>query len=298
MAEITATLVKELRDKTGAGMVDCKKALLSTDGDFDKAIDHLRTKGLDDAAKKSSRIAAEGLVTVAKSTDNKSCAILEVNCETDFVAKNDEFVELCNDITDLILTKQPKTIDELNSLNFNKYNATVEKIISEKIAKIGENIKLRRFAMYSLSSDGVLDTYIHMGGKIGVIVEVHGATDTDKELVKDIALHICAVNPLCISADQLDPELLKHEEEIYTAKAKESGKPDNIIPKIVDGQLNKFKQESCLLSQNFVKNPDITIEKLLGDKKIARFTRFQLGDGIEKRQDNFVDEVKKQAGLE
>jgi len=297
MAEITATLVKELREKTGAGMVNCKKALVHADGDFNKAIDYLRTKGLDDAVKKSSRIAAEGLVSVAKSADNKSGVILEINCETDFVAKNDEFIDFCNDIADLILTKQPKNIDELNNLDFGKYNSTVEKIVSEKIVKIGENIKIRRFAQYSLTSDGEIETYSHMGGKIGVIVEINGATASDKELLRDIALHICAANPLCISSDQLDQDLLKHEEEIYTAKAKESGKPDNIIPRIVEGQLNKFKQESCLLSQNFVKNPDISIEKLLGDKKVVRFTRFQLGDGLEKRKDNFVDEVRKQAGL-
>lgn len=296
MAEITASLVKELREKTGAGMVNCKKALTETDGDFDKAIDYLRKKGLDDAAKKSSRIAADGLITVCKSDDNKIATILEVNSETDFVAKTDDFIGLCDDISNLILTKKPSDIDALNKLPFEKYNSTVGTVVSEKIGTIGENIILRRFSRLE-STNGIVDAYIHMGGKMGAIVEMENVTIADIPMIKDIALHICAMNPLCVSPSELDQDLLKHEEEIYTAKAKESGKPDNIISKIVEGQIKKFTEESCLLSQNFVKNPDITIKDFLGDKKVIRFTRFMLGDGIERRKDDFAEEVKKQAGL-
>ncbi len=296
MAEITASLVKELREKTGAGMVNCKKALTETNGDFDKAIDYLRKKGLDDAAKKSSRIAADGLITVCKSADSKTAVILEVNSETDFVAKTDDFITLCNDIADIILTKNPADVDALNKLPFEKYNSTVETVVSEKVGTIGENIILRRFSRLE-SANGIVEGYIHMGGKMGAIVEMENVTIADVQIIKDIALHVCAMNPLCVSPDELDQALLKHEEEIYTAKAKESGKPDNIIPKIVEGQIKKFTEESCLLSQNFVKNPDITIKAFLGDKKVVRFTRLMLGDGIERRKEDFAEEVKKQAGL-
>ncbi len=296
MAEITASLVKELREKTGAGMVNCKKALTETDGDFDKAIDYLRKKGLDDAAKKSSRIAADGLVTVCKSADSKTAVILEVNSETDFVAKTDDFISLCDDISNIILTENPSDIDALNKLPFKKYNSTVEAVVSEKIGTIGENIILRRFSRLE-SANGIVEAYIHMGGKMGAIVEMENVSIADAPMIKDIALHICAMNPLCVSPDELDQTLLKHEEEIYTAKAKESGKPDNIIPKIVEGQIKKFTEESCLLSQNFVKNPDVTIKDFLGDKKVVKFTRFMLGDGLERRKDDFAEEVKKQAGL-
>lgn len=297
MAEITATLVKELREKTGAGMMDCKKALSQTDGDLDKAVDFLRTKGLADAAKKSGRIAAEGLVAAYVSPDGKSASIAEVNCETDFVAKTTDFIELCEDICKLIAEKKPADSDALLALQFDKYNNTVDKVLAEKVAKIGENIRVRRFAQYSLKEAGVIDTYIHMGGKIGVLVEVDGAGKADADLVRDIALHICAAAPLCVTDAEIDPAVLAHEKSIYTAKAEESGKPAAIIEKIVEGQIKKFKQESCLVSQNFVKNPDTTIAQLLGNKKVARFVRFQLGDGIEKRKDDFVEEVRKQAGL-
>ncbi len=296
MAEITAALVKELREKTGGGMVNCKKALTESNGDFDKAIDYLRKKGLDDAAKKSSRIAADGLITVCKSDDSKTAVILEINSETDFVAKTDDFIELCNDLANLILTKKPVDIDSLNKLPFDKYNSTVEAVVSEKVGIIGENIILRRFSILE-STDGIVEGYIHMGGKMGAIVEMENVTIADAQIIKDIALHICAMNPLCVSPDELDQDLLKHEEEIYIAKAKESGKPDNIIPKIVEGQIKKFTEESCLLSQNFVKDPDITIKDFLGDKKVIRFTRLMLGDGIERPKEDFAEEVKKQAGL-
>ncbi len=293
MAEITASLVKELREKTGAGMMDCKKALSETGGDLEKAIDFLRTKGLADAAKKSGRVAAEGLVVTYLSDDLKNGAIVEVNCETDFVAKTDDFINFSNAICKLVADKKPADMDALLALDFE--GATVEKTIAEKVAKIGENIRVRRFAQYDASC--MLETYIHAGGKIGVLVEFDKVTNADKELVRDIALHICAANPLCVSDKDLDPQVIAHEKEIYVQKAKESGKPDNIIEKIVEGQVNKFKQESCLVSQKFVKNPDESIAKLLGDKVVVRFTRFQLGEGIEKKKEDFAEEVRKQAGL-
>lgn len=295
MAEITASLVKELREKTGAGMMDCKKALNETGGDLAKAIDYLRTKGLADAAKKSSRVAAEGLVAACVDKEAKNGAIVEVNCETDFVAKTEDFVKFANDICSLIMTKKPADMDALNALAFG--DSTVEKVIGEKVAKIGEKIQIRRFACYSLAGSGLVEAYIHMGGKIGVLVEVDGAAKADAETVRDVALHICAANPLCIDEKDMDPAIIAHEKEIYTTKAKESGKPPQIIEKIVEGQIKKFKQESCLLSQNFVKNPDQTIEQLLNDKKVTRFARFQLGEGIEKKKEDFADEVRKQAGL-
>ena len=293
MAEITASLVKELREKTGAGMMDCKKALSETGGDLEKAIDFLRTKGLADAAKKSGRVAAEGLVVTYLSDDLKNGAIVEVNCETDFVAKTDDFINFSNAICKLVADKKPADMDALLALDFE--GATVEKTIAEKVAKIGENIRIRRFAQYDASC--MLEAYIHAGGKIGVLVEFDKVTNADKELVRDIALHICAANPLCVSDKDLDPQVIAHEKEIYIQKAKESGKPDNIIEKIVEGQVNKFKQESCLVSQKFVKNPDESIAKLLGDKVVVRFTRYQLGEGIEKKKEDFAEEVRKQAGL-
>lgn len=293
MAEITASLVKELREKTGAGMMDCKKALAETGGDLEKAVDFLRTKGLADAAKKSSRVAAEGLVVTYLSNGLKNGAIVEVNCETDFVAKTDDFIKFSNDICKLIADKKPADMDALMALDYE--GVTVEKTIAEKVAKIGENIKVRRFAQYDAA--GRLEAYIHAGGKIGVLVEFDNVTDSDKEVIRDVALHICAANPLCVSDKDLDPAVIEHEKAIYIQKAKESGKPDNIIEKIVEGQVNKFKQESCLVSQKFVKNPDESIAKLLGDKKVVRFTRYQLGEGIEKKKEDFAEEVRKQAGL-
>ncbi len=295
MAEINASMVKELREKTGAGMMDCKKALSETGGDMDKAIDFLRTKGLADAAKKSSRIAAEGLVYAHVSSDAKKGVIVEVNCETDFVAKTDEFKAICEEMALAILDNNPSDVDALMAINMG--GETVEKVMAEKVAKIGENIRVRRFALYTATDGATLDSYIHMGGKIGVLVEVKGATSADSELVRDVALHICAVNPLCVSDSELDPAVVAHEKEIYTIKAKESGKPDNIIEKIVDGQVKKFKEESCLTSQKFVKDGDKTVAQMLGDREVIRFTRFQLGEGIEKKKDDFAEEVRKQAGL-
>lgn len=294
MAEITASLVKELREKTGAGMMDCKKALASSDGDLEKAIDFLRTKGLADAAKKSGRIAAEGTVTAYVSDDAKTGAIVEVNSETDFVAKNEDFINFANNICRFIADKKPADLDALLAMDFE--GTTVEKALAEKVATIGENIKIRRFSHFT-TADGYIDSYIHAGGKIGVLVELSGATNADKEVVRDIALHICASNPICVDESGLDPKVIEHEKSIYIEKAKELRKPANLIEKIVEGQINKFKEDVCLVSQKFVKNPDDTVAKVLGNKKVVRFSRLQLGEGIEKKNEDFAAEVRKQAGL-
>ncbi|MBQ3033470.1 MAG: elongation factor Ts, partial [Deferribacterales bacterium] len=269
MAEITASLVKELREKTGAGMMDCKKALAATEGDIEKAIDFLRTKGLADAAKKSGRIAAEGVVTAYVSEDAKSGAIVEVNSETDFVAKNEDFVTFANGICRFIAENKPADLETLLAMEYEGF--TVEKVLADKVAKIGENIKIRRFTHFS--GEGFIDAYIHAGGKIGVLVEVEGAAKADAEVVRDVALHICAANPLCVDESGLDQAVLEHEKGIYMEKAKESGKPANIIEKIVDGQIKKFKQENCLVSQKFVKNPDETVAQVLGGRSVKRFVR-------------------------
>lgn len=294
MADINAALVKELRNKTGAGMMDCKKALAEAGGDIDKAVDVLRTKGLADAAKKSARVAAEGLVVAQVDSGRKNGAIVEINCETDFVAKTDDFINFANDICRLVAEKKPADMHCLLDLDFG--GVTVAKTIAEKVAKIGENIKIRRFAQFD-TPDGILESYIHAGGKIGVLVEFAKTSEKDSEIIRDVALHICASNPLCVSEAEIDPEIIAHEKDIYTQKAKESGKPDNIIEKIVEGQVRKFKEESCLVSQKFVKNPDETVGKLLGERSVTRFVRYQLGEGIEKKKEDFAEEVRKQAGL-
>jgi len=286
MAEITAALVKELRERTGAGMMDCKKALAETDGDMEKAIEYLRKKGLSAAAKKAGRIAAEGIIV--DYVEGDTGVIVEVNSETDFVARNEEFVNFAKEIAKAVVKNKVNTLEELLSSDLN--GETVQEALNSKVAKIGEKIDIRRFAKFQ---GGLVSTYIHLGGKIGVIVKLDGG---DSVLAKDICLHIAASNPLYLDSTSVDPEFIKKEEEILTAKQKEAGKPDNIIPNIVKGQIAKYLKEICLMSQPFVKNPDITIEQLLAEKKakILGYTRYQVGEGIEKKQENFVEEVMKQ----
>lgn len=286
MAEITAALVKELRERTGAGMMDCKKALAETDGDMEKAIEYLRKKGLSAAAKKAGRIAAEGIIV--DYVEDDTGVIVEVNSETDFVARNEEFVNFAKEIAKAVVKNKVNTLEELLSSDLN--GETVQEALNAKVAKIGEKIDIRRFAKFQ---GGLVSTYIHLGGKIGVIVKLDGG---DSALAKDICLHIAASNPLYLDSSSVDPEFIKKEEEILTAKQKEAGKPDNIIPNIVKGQIAKYLKEICLMSQPFVKNPDITIEQLLAEKKakILGYTRYQVGEGIEKKQENFVEEVMKQ----
>ncbi|ADU66488.1 translation elongation factor Ts [Desulfurispirillum indicum] len=287
MTAITASMVKELREKTGAGMMDCKKALGETNGDLEAAVDYLRTKGLAAAAKKAGRVAAEGMV--ADYVGNGVGVIAEINSETDFVAKNEEFQQFTTDIARIIASENPADVDDLLQKPFGDGN-TVAETLTQKIAKIGENMSIRRFNRMQGQN---VATYIHMGGKIGVIVNLNGG---DGELAKDLCLHIAASNPQFLDQSSVDPEFIAREEAVFTAKAQEEGKPEKIIANIVKGQVSKRLKDVCLLNQPFVKNPDLSIEQLLKEKgaSIVAFSRFQLGEGIEKKECNFAEEVQQQ----
>ncbi|MEH7693983.1 translation elongation factor Ts [Bacillus altitudinis] len=289
--EITAQLVKELRQKTGAGMMDCKKALTETDGDIDKAIDLLREKGIAKAAKKADRIAAEGLTLIK--TDGNTGVILEVNSETDFVAKNEGFQNLLNELADHLLAAKPATIEEAHASKMEN-GSTVEEHITSAIAKIGEKITLRRFSVITKEDNAAFGSYLHMGGRIGVLAVLNGTTD--EELARDIAMHVAAVNPKYISRDQVSEEEANREREVLTQQALQEGKPENIVAKMVEGRLNKFFEEICLLDQAFVKNPDEKVKQVVGAKNatVQTYVRYEVGEGIEKRQDNFAEEVMSQ----
>jgi elongation factor Ts len=287
---ITASLVKELRDRTSAGMMECKKALVETNGDIEAAVEYLRKTGLAKADKKADRTAAEGLIVVETSADAKSAAMVEVNCETDFVAKDDNFKSFAKEVASIVLNNKPADIEALMAATM-KSGDSVQDALKGLIAKIGENMSVRRFSLLE-SKTGTLNHYLH-GSRIGVLVEVDGGSD---ELAKDLAMHIAASKPVCISAEQVSPELIDKEKEIFTAQAAESGKPADIVEKMVTGRINKFLKEITLLGQPFVKDPDTTVEKLLKNNsaKVAAFTRFEVGEGIEKKQENFADEVMAQ----
>jgi elongation factor Ts len=287
MAQITAAIVKELRERTGAGMMDCKKALVATEGDMEKAIDFLREKGLSQAAKKAGRVAAEGAVVAYVTEDGKTGAIVEVNCETDFVGKNENFQALAKSIAELIVKTNPADVDALLASEMD--GKTVKDVVTEAIAKIGENISVRRFVRYE-SAEGKVYSYIHGGGKIGVLVDMKGG---DAELGKDIAMQVAAANPQFLNRNEVPDSELEHEKDILTEQARNEGKPENIIAKMVMGRINKYYKEVCLVDQEFIRDGDMTISKLLKSKNadVARFARFQLGEGIEKKQENFADEV-------
>lgn len=287
MAQITAAIVKELRERTGAGMMDCKKALVATEGDMEKAIDFLREKGLSQAAKKAGRVAAEGAVVAYVTEDGKTGAIVEVNCETDFVGKNENFQALAKSIAELIVKTNPADVDALLASEMD--GKTVKDVVTEAIAKIGENISVRRFVRYE-SAEGKVYSYIHGGGKIGVLVDMKGG---DAELGKDIAMQVAAANPQFLNRNEVPDSELEHEKDILTEQARNEGKPENIIAKMVMGRINKYYKEVCLVDQEFIRDGDLTISKLLKSKNadVARFSRFQLGEGIEKKQENFADEV-------
>ncbi|MEE3454028.1 MAG: translation elongation factor Ts [Succiniclasticum sp.] len=287
MAQITAAIVKELRERTGAGMMDCKKALVATEGDMEKAIDFLREKGLSQAAKKAGRVAAEGAVVAYVTEDGKTGAIVEVNCETDFVGKNENFQSLAKSIAELIVKTNPADVDALLASEMD--GKTVKDVVTEAIAKIGENISVRRFVRYE-SAEGKVYSYIHGGGKIGVLVDMKGG---DAELGKDIAMQVAAANPQFLNRNEVPDSELEHEKDILTEQARNEGKPENIIAKMVMGRINKYYKEVCLVDQEFIRDGDLTISKLLKSKNadVARFARFQLGEGIEKKQENFADEV-------
>ena len=288
MAQITAGMVKDLREKTGAGMMDCKKALAETDGDMQKAIDYLREKGIAKAAKKSGRIAAEGAVTAYVSDDGKLGALVEVNCETDFTANNENFRELAKKVTEHVAKNNFADIDALNASKIDG-DKTVADLVTEATATIGEKISVRRFVKYA--TDGVITSYIHMGGKIGVLVDMSGGTD---ELGKDVAMQIAAANPSAVDRAGVDASELEHEKEILRKQALEEGKPEKIVEKMVEGRINKFYKEVCLVEQIFVKDSEKTVKNILGDVTVAKFARYQLGEGIEKKQEDFAAEVAAQ----
>lgn len=290
---ITAAMVKSLREKTGAGMLDCKKALVETDGDIEKAIDFLRKKGIAKAVKKSGRIAAEGIVVSTVSEDSKAGVILEFNSETDFVAKNDEFKELATNIAKTILVNDFKSIKELKAADLN--GKTIEVTVQELIAKIGENMNVRRFKK-EVTTEGFISTYIHLGGKIGVILNLKGeATEEAKVASKDVAMHIAAMAPRFLTKNEVTQEVLDREKDIARVQLEKEGKPANLIEKILIGKMRKFYEENCLLNQKFVKDPDTTIEKYIKGKfEIVSFDRFLLGEGIEKEEVDFAEEVKRQ----
>ena len=285
MAQITAAMVKELRETTGAGMMDCKKALSAMDGDKEKAIYWLREKGISKAEKKAGRVAAEGAVFAC--VDGSVGVILELNCETDFAAGNEQFRTLGDKILAHIAKTNPADLDALLSSDLG--GKKVSDLVTEATATIGEKISLRRFVRYE--SAGRIGSYIHMGGKIGVLVDLSGG---DEALAKDVAMHIAASNPQAIDRAGVDASAIEHEKEVLRKQALEEGKPEKIVDKMVEGRINKFYKEVCLVEQEFVKDPDKKISDVLGGNAVKAFTRYQLGEGIEKKQEDFAAEVQAQ----
>ena len=299
MAEISAKIVMELRGRTGAGMMDCKKALAAVEGDMEKAIDYLREKGLAAAAKKQSRIAAEGLVGSFVCKECATGALVEVNCETDFVAKTDKFKALVSDVAEQVAKKNPADVDALLKQPFFKdESTTIEQMVTAATAEIGEKISIRRFVRYE---GGIVESYIHMGGKVGVLVQAEGTPN--EEVIHDVALQIAAASPVApeyVRREEVDPSHLEHEKEILIAQARNEGKPENIIEKMVQGRIVKFYKEVCLLEHAFVKDADISVGKMIEQKakglNIVRFTRYKMGDGLEKKVNDLAAEVAEQIG--
>ena len=288
---VTAALVKELRERTGAGMMDCKKVLSETDGDLEKASELLRERGIAKAAKKSGRVAAEGMVEAYISEDGKVGAIVEVNSETDFVAKNQEFRTFVMDIAKQVVKNNPKTVEDLlQEPAIFEEGKTVNESLIGKIATIGENISIRRFARFE-TTDGLIEKYIHGDGKIAVLVNM---TSGNKELAKDVCMQIAAARPEFVSREQVPAERLEKEKEILKAQTMNEGKPEAIAEKIVMGRINKFYEEICLVDQEFVKDPSQKVSNILKDAKVVEFARFETGEGIEKKEENFAEEVMKQ----
>ncbi len=288
---VTAALVKELREKTGAGMMDCKKVLTETDGDLEKAAELLREKGITKAAKKSGRVAAEGMVEAYISEDEKVGAIVEVNSETDFVAKNEEFRTFVMDVAKQIVKNNPESVEALlaEPAMFEE-GKTVNEALIGKIATIGENISIRRFARFE-TTDGLIEKYIHGDGKIAVLVNMTSGT---KELAKDVCMQIAAARPEFVDRNQVPTERVEKEKEILKIQTMNEGKPEAIAEKIVLGRINKFYQEICLVDQEFVKDPSKKVSDILKDSKVLEFARFETGEGIEKKEENFAEEVMKQ----
>lgn len=288
---ITAQMVKELREKTGAGMMDCKKALQQVDGNMDAALDFLREKGLSSAAKKADRIAAEG--TTAIHVDGNEAIILEVNAETDFVAKNPGFQTLVKELSEHLLATKPATTEEALETKMSN-GLSVADHISNAIAKIGEKLTLRRFEIRTKTDNDAFGPYLHMGGKISVLTILEGSTDADA--AKDVAMHIAALNPKYVSRDEVSEEEVEHERKILTEQALNEGKPENIVAKMVEGRIGKYFEEICVLDQAFVKNSDQKVGDFVKSTggTLVEFIRYAVGEGIEKREDNFAEEVMSQ----
>jgi elongation factor Ts len=286
---ISAKLVMELRERTGAGMMECKKFLIATNGDIETAITEMRKAGQAKADKKADRVAAEGVVIIARSADGRTAVMIEINSETDFVARDENFTNFADSVAQAALNSSVTTVDELSALALAS-GSTVEQARQELVAKIGENIKLRRIER--INCDGVVGHYMH-GSRIGVMVALKNGDET---LAKDIAMHIAASKPVVVSRDQVSTDAIDNEREIFTAQAKESGKPQEIIDKMIEGRINKFIDEVSLLGQPYVKNPDMKVGQLLKEKnaEVIAFIRYEVGEGIEKKEDNFVEEVMAQ----
>jgi elongation factor Ts len=288
---ISAGMVKELRERTGSGMMECKKALVEANGDLEAAIEIMRKSGLAKADKKSDRTAAEGLISVAVSADNKRAAMLETNCETDFVAKNEDLIGFTEQLTQSILDSSVETVEDLLATILPDTGISIDERRKELIAKLGENINVRRFERF-VSDTGINASYLH-GVRIGVLVEVQGGS---QELGRDIAMHVAASRPVCVDESGVSADLIAKEKEIFSAQAETSGKPANIIEKMVEGRIKKFLAEITLVGQPFVKDPEQTVAALLKSKgaTVARFVRFEVGEGIEKEESNFAEEVMAQ----
>ncbi len=288
---ITAELVKQLREKTGAGMMDCKKVLTETDGDMEKAAELLRERGIAKAAKKSGRVAAEGIVCSYVSSDKKVGAIVEVNAETDFVAKNEEFKAFVNDVAEIVTNTNPADVQALLGTDYKGAGKTVQEVLTDKIATIGENMTIRRFARFE--SEGLVESYIHGDGKIAVLVDFKKG---DSALAKDICMQIAAARPEYLKREDVPAEAVNKEMEILKAQAMNEGKPAEIAEKMVQGRIGKFYGEVCLLEQEFVKDSSVKVGALIESKgaEMVRFARFEKGEGIEKAEENFAEEVMKQ----
>jgi elongation factor Ts len=288
---ITAQMVKELREKTGAGMMDCKKALTETEGDMDKAIDFLREKGIASAAKKADRIAAEGTTYIV--VEGNEAVLLEVNSETDFVAKNEGFQALVKDLGAHLLKNKPAHAEEAVTQTMEN-GVTVIEHINAAIAKIGEKLTLRRFVVMTKTDNDAFGAYLHMGGRIGVLSVLEGTTDESS--AKDVSMHIAALNPKYVSRDEVSQDEVEKERQVLTQQALNEGKPEKIVAKMVEGRLGKYFEEVCVLDQTFVKNPDQKVRQFVESKgaTVRQFVRYEVGEGIEKREDNFAEEVMNQ----
>ncbi|MFT8871338.1 MAG: translation elongation factor Ts [Sporolactobacillus sp.] len=291
MADISAKLVKQLRDQTGAGIMDCKRALAETDGDIEKAVDVLREKGIAKAAKKSGRIAAEGLADIQVSGNR--AVVLEVNSETDFVAQNAEFRQLIATLAEHLLSQSGSSVEDVLKQTLAGSGETVEAHITAAIAKIGEKLSLRRFAIVEKTDDEQFGSYLHMGGRIAALVKIAGG---DAEAAKDMAMHVAAIKPLYVSESEIPADVVAHEKDVLTQEALGEGKPANIVEKMVEGRLKKFFKDICVVDQPFVKDGDVTVDDYLKSRKasMVSFVRYEVGEGIEKKEENFAEEVKAQ----